>query len=361
MRLPKITAIFLCVVLLMPLFSVGAFETDQFNLPPVPLADIGDEVSDYVEENLRKAIGKINAEIAAHQSCLDGNSKKAGCASAEKERGRLAYLRSEEAIARSVFKPLGGGIPPFTNSDTWMKSHKFKAHPARFKTSFGKSIYRTFPTNYLTISDTVNLYGTQFGIDKIAHIFQQGYTYYRMIEDGKKKDLASAEAARKAVNWGRMTEKTYYGFWVSGIYSNADLAANFAGLKFYQNLTREIEIAGKTHPAILILKDGVWALNENINLRESLLKPFISNHLSEAFNPSIYANFFGLRGVVRRTVKKQACAGWLKLYPNYSAADYDKITQDLRLWNGEEYGFKDSTNFITIGNTCFGNQNTDLK
>jgi hypothetical protein len=353
MRLAKITGIFLCAVLLTPFFSVFAFETDQYNLPPEPLADIGDEVADYVEENLRKAIGKLNAEITAHQSCLDGNSKKTGCDSPEKEKAKLAYLRSEEAIARAVFKPLGGGIPPFTNSDSWMKSHKFKAQPARYKTSFNKSIYRTFPSNYLTISETVNLYGAEFGIDKIAHIFQQGYTYYRMIMDSKKKDLSSAEATRKAVNWGRMTEKTYYGFWVSGVYSNADLAANFVGLKFYEGLTREININGKTRPAILVLKDGVWAFNENANLHESLLKPFISNHLNEAFNPSIYANFFGFRAVIRRTVKKQACSQWRKLYPNYSAADYDRITRDLRLWNGEDYGYKESANFITIANTCF--------
>ena len=42
-----------------------AFETDQFNLPPVPLADIGDEVSEHVEETLRFAVAKVNADIAS--------------------------------------------------------------------------------------------------------------------------------------------------------------------------------------------------------------------------------------------------------------------------------------------------------
>ncbi len=354
MKLPKTAAIFLCAALLMPLFSVSAFETDQYDLAPEPLADIGDEVADYVAENLHKAVNKVNAEIRTHQDCLDGNSKRGGCDPAEKETAKLAALRSEETLAREVFKPLGGGIPPFTNSDSWMKSHEFKAQPARYKTSFSKSIYRTFPSNYFTISETVKLYGSEFGIDKIAHIFQQGYTYYRMVEDRKKKDLSSEEALRKAVNWGRMTEKTYYGFWVSGVYSNADLAANFAGLKFYQNLTREIKIDDAVLPPMLVLSGGVWKFNENLNLQhESLLKPFISDHLSEAFNPSIYANFFGFRGVVRRTVKKQACAEWQKRYPKYSAADYDAITENLKLWHGEDYGHKESANFITIGNTCF--------
>ncbi|CAN5876298.1 hypothetical protein BH24ACI1_BH24ACI1_14180 [soil metagenome] len=38
--------------------STVAFETDQYNLPAPPLADIGDEVSEYTEENLKKAIDK---------------------------------------------------------------------------------------------------------------------------------------------------------------------------------------------------------------------------------------------------------------------------------------------------------------
>jgi hypothetical protein len=351
MKLEKIVGLFLCLVFLIQSFS--AFETDQYNLPIEPLADIGDEVADYALENLRKAVGELNAEIAAHQACLDASAKKNGCDSPEKERARLRHLRSEEALARAVFKPLGGGIPPFTNSGTWMESHKFTRQPARFKTSFGKSIYRTSPILYLTISETVKLYGVELGTDKIAHIFQQGYTYYRIVERARAKKSSSEEGVRKAVKWGRMTEKTYYGYWVSGVYSNADLAANYAGMKFYENLTREIKIGANAFAPILILRQGVWTFNENINLPESLLKPFISNHLNEAFNPSVFVSLFGFRGAIRRTVKKQACPQWQKRYPNLSAADFEKTAADLKSWHGEDYGFKSSADFITVANTCF--------
>ena len=74
MRLQTIAQLFLCAVLLWR--TVVAFEADQYNLPPQPLADIGDEVSDYVAENLKKAAGKINAEILLRQSCLENNSAK---------------------------------------------------------------------------------------------------------------------------------------------------------------------------------------------------------------------------------------------------------------------------------------------
>lgn len=357
-RLSKITGIFLCVVLTAQTFAVFAFETDQYNLPEKPLADIGDEVSDYVEENLKKAVGKINAEIAARRFCVDLKTVKNGCGAPDRERVKLERLRSEELLAREIFEPLGGGIPPFTKSGGWMESHQFKAQPARYKTSYSKSIFRLFPLNYLTISKTVNLYGTEFGTDKIAHIFQQGYTYYKIYERAVAKGLTPAEATRKAVRWGRMTENTYYGTLVSGIFSNADLCANYIGLKFYQNLTREIKIGDLTRPPILILKNGFWTFNENIKTREALLKPFISAHLNEALNPSIFTNFFGLRSSVRAVVRKYACDGWRKKYPNLSAADFAEMKRGLKLWHREDYGFKDSKKFITIDTVCFGAQNS---
>lgn len=349
----KIIAVFLCVALAAQGAAVRAFETDQYNLPPAPLADIGDEVSDYVAEKLRKAVDKINARIAARQNCLEKNSRLANCDSAEREKLKLAELRSESAIVKEVFKPLGGGFPPFTRSGTWMESHRFAAQPARYKTSFADSIYRAFPTNYLTISETVNLYGVELGTDKIAHIFQQGYTYYKIYESAKAKGAPPAEAARKAFRWGRMTELTYYGNLVSGVYSNGDLAANFAGLKFYQNLTRQIKIGGKTRPPILVLNGGFWRINEPAKVRENLLKPFISEHLNEALNPSIYIKLFWLDSFVRQTVRKKSCGEWRKRFSNLSQADFARTTESLRLWHGEDYGFKTSDHFITIAGTCF--------
>ena len=334
-------------------FTVFAFETDQYNLPTVPLADIGGEVTDYTLENIEKAVGKINAEIVEHQACLDKTSKKSNCDSIEKEKAKLKYLRSEAAVVKAVFRPLGGGIPPFTNSGTWMEKHEFTAQPARYKTSFGDSIFKAFPSDYWTISDTVKIYGVEFGTDKIAHIFQQGYTYYKIVERAEKKKISPERALKKAVNWGRMTEKTYYGTLISGVFSNGDLAANYAGMKFYQGLISEIKIGNKTRPPILILENGFWKFNEKINLREVLLKPFISDHFNEALNPSIFIKAFWFDSCVRETVKEKSCAGWRKQFPNYTKADFAAITENLKLWHGEDYGYKKSSHFITIADACF--------
>jgi hypothetical protein len=339
--------IFLCAALLSQ--SIIAFETDQFNLPTKPLADIGDEVSDYVAENLQAAIDKLNAKISNSQNCLENRGKN--CQTAERERTKLEYLRSEEAVAKEVYNLLGAGFIPSTKSGTWMNSHEFKAQPARYKSSFSDSIFQLVPTNYLTISPTVNLYNTHFGTDKIAHLFQQGYTYYTKFRRASGKNLPPDEAAKKAIRWGKITEQTYFGTLVSGVYSNADMCANYVGMRFYQGLTHEIKIGEVTRPPIFIIKDGVWKINENVNLHEMLLKPFISNHFNEALNSSKY-NFI-LHSSVRKTVRKKDCEAWRKQYPNFTATDFDKISQPLKLWHDEDYGFSDSKNFITIGNTCF--------
>jgi hypothetical protein len=125
-------------------------------------------------------------------------------------------------------------------------------------------------------------------------------------------------------------------------------------MKFYENLTREITLDGKSRPPLLVLADGVWKLNERVDPREAVLKPFISNHLNEALNPSHYVNLFGFRSTIRRTVKREACPQWRKLYPDRSAADFETVTEGLKSWSGEDYGHKESADFITIANTCFG-------
>ena len=339
------------VFVLQPIAGL-AFETDQFNLPPVPLADIGDETSEYVEQDLREIVAKINTEIASREACLDKTRlKKTGCGSDRYESKKLAYLRSEDAIAYKIYKSLGDGIFPFTWVGRWMTTHKFRSSPARYKTTYLESIFVTFPTDYVTISPTVNLYGAQFGVDKIEHFFQEGYNYYNIYNSAVTGGTKPDDAQKKAVKWGQMSERTFYGTLVSGVYSNADLNANFTGLKFYLGLTRPVRIGETTRPPILALKDGIWTFDNKADLRQVLLRPFFTEHLNEALNPSIYT--FDLGSSVREIVKKQSCRQWFKVYPGLSKSTLETTTNSLILWNGEDYGYTPSKKFVTIANTCF--------
>jgi hypothetical protein len=352
-----LTSLLLCSLLLLPRVATYGFETDQYNLPPKPLADIGDEVSQHVEQRLRKVVEKINAEIRAREGCLVKNVRRSNesvCQSPEEEQTRLEYLRSNDAVANEAYHQLGAGVPPFTSMGTWMDLHHFRGQPARYRTSYWKSLFLFLPNICFTISPTVKLYGSEFGTDKIAHLFQQGYSYYKIYNRALAEGAATPEeATNRAVRWGQKTERTIYGTLVAGVYSNGDLAANYVGMKFYQGLTREIKIGDTTRPAILLLKDGVWSFNESVNQQELLLKPFVSDHLNEALNPSIFTKYLGVRAYVRRTVRRRSCEKWFDQYPNLSHDSLEEASRVLRLWHGEDYGFTNSEHFVTIANTCF--------
>jgi len=330
-----------------------AFETDQYNLPPKPLADIGVEVTDHVELKLRNAVDKLNTEILARQICLAGGTgdRRGVCGSRSDDLLRLEYLRSEDAIAREAFAQLGDGVPPFTRMGTWMDSHHFLNQPARYRTSFWKSIFILNPGVALTVSPTVKLYGSEFGTDKIAHVFQQGYTYYKIYRRALTEGATPAEATARAVRWGQKSERTFYGTLVAGVYSNGDLVANYVGLKFYQGLTKPIVIGNTTRAAVLEIHDGTWKFTGTT--QESLVKPFISDHLNEALNPSIFTRTLGWRWFIRRSVQKRSCAQWRGMYPELSRGALEERSRALRLWHGEDYGFTDSDDFVTIANTCF--------
>jgi len=348
-----ILVLLLSALLLLP-GTASAFETDQYDLPPKPLADIGSEVTDHVALKLGVAVDKVNSEIFAHQKCLtegtEGGDRR-GCSSRVDELQKLNYLRSEDAIARAVFAQLGSGVPPFTSMGSWMDSHRFVSQPARYRTSYWKSIFILNPGITLTISPTVDLYGSEFGTDKVAHLFQQGYTYYKIYRHALADNATPAEATAAAVRWGQKSERTFYGTLIAGVYSNGDLAANYAGLKFYQGLTQPIVIGSVTRPAVLELSGGTWRFSEK--RKDLLLKPIISDHLNEALNPSIFVKLLGWRSFIRRSVRRRSCNQWRARYPQLTKSGLEERSHALRLWFDEDYGFTDSDEFVTIANTCF--------
>lgn len=347
----SVTRSFISLLLIFNSTIAFAFETDQFNLPPTPLFDIGDDVSDYVSENINEAVAELNAEISKRSACLAASVERSnGCGSAESERKALVFLRSDEAIARQVFKQLGDGIFPLSHVGNWLTYHRFRGKPSTYKTSYQDSIYILSPTNYITISPTIRMYGSEFGIDKIEHFFQQGYSYFKIYKRSIASGLSTEDSTRRAIRWGQMTERTYFGSLVSGVFSNADLFANYAGLKFYIGLTQPTAIAGVIRPPLLKLTNGFWEINNDAHVSRSVLQPFISDHLNEAFNPS-GLNIF-LFPSVKKIVKNHSCPQWQKTYSTMTDNDFESRSQALRSWNGEDYGFTQKRRMVSVGQIC---------
>ena len=149
MKLKALISLLLSFAFVVQPFATAAMETDQYNLPPVGLADIGDEVSEYIESDLYAAVAKVNGEISRHQTCLEArNSNRSGCGKADSEREKLAYLRSNDAVAKELYKLLGDGNIFVSPVGKWLNSHEFRGSPSRYKTGYLQSIFVAEPIDF---------------------------------------------------------------------------------------------------------------------------------------------------------------------------------------------------------------------
>lgn len=116
-----------------------------------------------------------------------------------------------------------------------LKNHQFKdAYLTPTQLTFNQTKYEgvggnVFSINVGQLSEVMNIQGTCVGTDKLGHFFAEGFIYYEMLD--QKKSVEEA---------GRYMELRAAGIESTGVYSNADLLANEAGLKFYNKLSKDI-------------------------------------------------------------------------------------------------------------------------
>jgi hypothetical protein len=182
-------------------------------------------------------------------------------------------------------------------------------------------------------SPTVNVHGFYLGTDKIDHFFQQGHEYYDEMKRAQAGGAESAAAIAEAVARGVKEEHTYYGTLVSGIYSNADLAANYAGMKFYLNLRQPVRIRDRVWPPLLESSREGWRFRAGVD-RDHLLQAFLSDHLDESMNPSRYR--FS-RESIRSRVRVR-CDAWMRFYADRLGLVARSGQGFSTTWFGENYG-----------------------
>src|SRR5207344_1660958 len=141
---------------------------------------------------------------------------------------------------------------------------------------------------------TVSADGKLFGTDKIIHFINLGRIYHSSYLSARKHGLGESEAVSQAVQLSAvsnlfLSEGTLLGMYTTGIWSNADLAANYAGFKFYRNLTEEVRIGNKVMPPMLVKQGAYWRLNDQVQPDSDFFTTFITPHWNEALNPNVYA------------------------------------------------------------------------
>ena len=333
-------------------FSLFAYETDQYTLPPQKLKDLSSDISGYIYKKIALAVKKFNCE---HPTPFESSEQ-------------VNLLQ----IAQEIYESIEGGVLLTETVEGWLGNSNFappllkERYPndyLSFRPLPNDSIYRhaTYHRGlgvgfkYL-FSATINLYGIHLGTDKLGHFFKQGHQYFELYMTAKKAGMSHQEAQKYAAyERGFKTERGIFGIGLSGVFSNADLFTNYTGMKFYQNLLRPQVIAGITYPAILHIAKGKLAiLNVPENAPFEIFKRFVHPQMNEAMNPCFYDP------IINRAISKnilRVCPMWKKEFPSYNMAQESQRLEFYKKWWGEDYGHSlisaPNEELITIGNSCF--------
>ena len=262
----------LVIVWTAALFALGpsmmsAHETDQYTLPVGrEFADLGPHFSAAVYEAIVQAVDRTNAAIK--WSLRHSNQPK------ETDR-----LQSTEMISGEVWIELFGRFPFNETLDGELVGERFRARYPGMITAYRPelSIYED-PVMLLDVTKivrsfaracTVNVDGTLFGTDKIIHFINLGHIYHSTFLSAIKQGASESEAVSQAIQLSSgnnllLSENTLLGMLTTGIRSNGDLAANYAGFKFYRNLTEPVRIGDRVMAPMLTRRGPYWEINDHV-------------------------------------------------------------------------------------------------
>ena len=235
--------------------------------------------------------------------------------------GRCNPPETRKEVAVAVYRELGG-LYWADRIERWAaKSEAVDKYPqTRYRSIYrGMPIWATRVAFLFGVGRSFRINGVMVGSDKFGHFISQGFKYYR-------RELAGLPE-ETIVRRGRFAERWLFGQFTTGIYSNADLVANYEGYRFYKSLFDDGVVAGKK--AVLALHNGRY-----IRQRDFTWADHINNYWDEALNPS-----FNVDALDRRL--KRAIIG---LCPEYHRhPEYFQVPDDAELWGRYAHiGLKDA-------------------
>lgn len=359
-------------------YATYAYESDQFSVPKHEIADVGEDISMFILEQTKEAVLTINNDLKEYPLKIEELKKRIDKLNPRTRAEKITELKrklskytkyhkglyTKEGIVAVVHKKIGGefawqdqrdgvfGLPlsiiPYPDN---IKDNKPITYlPSSLKTIYSFSgFHRIISPTYFVFCSSLKMYGVYLGIDKLGHMFNQGHQYYEIYQSALTQNNSHEEALTKAIEWGKSTENGKFGMVADGVYSNGDLAANFAGFHFYDNLFNSITIGDKTYSPILTIKeDNTVEIDTTID-GKTFVAPFISHHLNEALNPSHFEKL--QRSIIKSAIKKR-CKRIMNFYKWDTAAEWNEITDSLKTWHGKEYSHR-SDKALRIDELCF--------
>jgi len=355
----RVVAGLLCALLALGVPPAVAHETDQYTLPiGRDFADLRDEYSRMAYEAIRDAAQFTNAAIRI--SLQDGRPTP------ETER-----LQSADFIAHEVWANLFSAVPTNEIFEAEQNSDAMHARypglvllyqPDQYIYSDpGLVIDLTKIVRTFFRSGTMNAGGTLFGTDKILHFIHMGRIYHSRYLEARAEGLDEQAAVTRAVEVSLgahplLSENVFLGTVSTGIYSNADLAADYSGLKFYRNLTEAVRIGEQELPPMLVRDGPYWRLDARLRPGSDFFTAFITPHFNEALNPNSFLTL--MRSRMRKMILAR-CYDLLDWYRDErgnvrTREQFLALEKTLSTFYGEPYGYKnDGEDTVSIATTCF--------
>ncbi len=125
-----------------------------------------------------------------------------------------------------------------------------------------------------TVDSTINIAGIYIGAEKLSHFLGSGYEYYQKYLQVISSTGSEEEAQLEAIRWGIELEASIIGIWAVGIFSYADLEANYQGFVFAKDLCSQ---------KLLQYHSGHWQMKKQVDIRH-----YVNPNWDEAYNPNSY-------------------------------------------------------------------------
>lgn len=159
-------------------------------------------------------------------------------------------------------------------------------------TLFEGAILNLSKDSDLALSPTIRMGNTVIGVDKLEHMFGMGSRYY---QDYHIKGRSLSATLREGI----FKEKTILGgnILATGVFSYADLSANFNGMRFWNHMLGEQKdvIGQDIGPYILCVDDKY-----EVNSRSSI---DFSNYIDASMDESINCSKYATKKSVKRIKK----------------------------------------------------------
>jgi hypothetical protein len=215
----------LAAFVLLMLVSSRAFadETDNFTCRSRPLRDAMPLADALVNAEIAAAVARANAR---------GPVCDAGCLARALQDGVGANVRQRlTGIPHARLARLIERHPDVDRCHLDFRTSIYGARP------YHRPWLLPFLGRVIWLADSIRLADRIVGLDKINHFLREGLAHWRLVDDAGV-DLPTVMARELGSEWRRwsLTERGLKGASLTGVLAYADLAASYAGYRFWRDL-----------------------------------------------------------------------------------------------------------------------------